>query len=137
MTTTRMILLILVLVALFISPMTVLSQEQDVKPMTKIVMLGTGTPHADPNRSGPCVAIVVNDAAYLVDMGPGVVRRASAAHQAGIQALVPRRLKHVFVTHLHTDHTLGYPDPFVFSRQFRSMHGVPPSAIGSQAGSAE
>ena len=42
-------------------------------------MLGTGTPVADPERSGPAVAVVVNDRAYLVDCGPGVVRRAAAA----------------------------------------------------------
>ena len=42
---------------------------------TKIVMLGTGTPVADPDRSGPAVAIVVKDSAYLIDTGPGVVRR--------------------------------------------------------------
>src|SRR6266567_2439701 len=49
----------------------------------QIVLLGTGTPNADPDRSGPSVAIVVNDTPYLVDFGPGVVRRASAAFQKG------------------------------------------------------
>src|SRR4051812_33890268 len=39
---------------------------------TQVVMLGTGTPLADPERSGPAVAIVVNGVAYLVDCGPGV-----------------------------------------------------------------
>ena len=42
---------------------------------TKIVLLGTGTPNADPDRSGPAVAVVVNGTPYLVDCGPGVVRR--------------------------------------------------------------
>jgi hypothetical protein len=46
---------------------------------TKVVLLGTGTPAATPDRSGPATAIVVSDTAYLVDFGPGVVRRASAA----------------------------------------------------------
>src|SRR6266567_3209996 len=46
---------------------------------TKIVLLGTGAPAPDPDHSGPATAIVVNDTAYLVDLGPGVVRRASAA----------------------------------------------------------
>ncbi|MBR0343784.1 MAG: hypothetical protein IJI03_00810 [Rudaea sp.] len=45
----------------------------------RIVMLGTGTPNADPDHSGPATAIVVGDQAYLVDFGPGVVRRAAAA----------------------------------------------------------
>lgn len=77
---------------------------------TKIVLLGTGAPAPDPDRSGPATAIVVNDTAYLVDLGPGVVRRANAAFLRGIQPLEPTRLKVAFITHLHSDHTLGYPD---------------------------
>jgi ribonuclease BN (tRNA processing enzyme) len=77
---------------------------------TKIVLLGTGAPAPDPDHSGPATAIVVNDTAYLVDLGPGVVRRASAAYMRGIAALEPTRLRVAFITHLHSDHTLGYPD---------------------------
>ena len=88
--------------------------------LTQVVVLGTGTPLADPERSGPAVAIVVNGAAYLVDCGPGVVRRAAAAEKAGIKALAVEKLKIVFITHLHSDHTLGYPDlifsPWVLER---------------------
>jgi ribonuclease BN (tRNA processing enzyme) len=78
---------------------------------TRIVMLGTGTPAPNPERSGPAVAIVVDDRAYLVDCGPGVVRRMAAAglrHQ--IAPLFPARPRHLFITHLHSDHTLGCPD---------------------------
>ncbi|MBI3476941.1 MAG: MBL fold metallo-hydrolase [Acidobacteria bacterium] len=86
----------------------------------QVVVLGTGTPLADPERSGPAVAVVVNGAAYLVDCGPGVVRRAAAAEKAGIKALAVDKLKIVFITHLHSDHTLGYPDlifsPWVLDR---------------------
>src|SRR5713226_3375716 len=78
---------------------------------TRIVLLGTGNPGPDPERSGPATAIVVNDAAYLVDFGPGVVRRASAAFRdKDIKALEPTKLRVAFVTHLHSDHTVGYPD---------------------------
>jgi ribonuclease BN (tRNA processing enzyme) len=88
---------------------------------TKLVLLGTGTPNAEPDRCGPALAIVVNDTAYLVDCGPGVVRQAAAAaKRMGIKALEPPRLKHLFVTHLHSDHTLGLPDlmltPWVLER---------------------
>jgi ribonuclease BN (tRNA processing enzyme) len=80
-------------------------------PRTRVVLLGTGTPGPDPDRSGPATAIVVDDVVYLVDFGPGVVRRASAAMRAkGIAALEPTRLRVAFVTHLHSDHTVGYPD---------------------------
>src|SRR5437762_364558 len=78
---------------------------------TIIVLLGTGNPEPLPDRSGPATAIVVNDTAYLVDFGPGVVRRASAAFlDKGIKALEPTKLRVAFVTHLHSDHTVGYPD---------------------------
>jgi ribonuclease Z len=80
-----------------------------------VVLLGTGTPAANPERSGPATAIVVNDTAYLVDFGPGVVRRASAAATSrAIPALQPTRLRVAFATHLHSDHTVGYPD-LIFS----------------------
>jgi ribonuclease BN (tRNA processing enzyme) len=88
---------------------------------TQVVMLGTGNPSADPERSGPAVAVVVNGRAYLIDCGPGVVRRAAAAEKNGIPALKAKELNIVFITHLHSDHTLGYPDlifsPWVLGRK--------------------
>jgi ribonuclease BN (tRNA processing enzyme) len=82
---------------------------------TRVVLLGTGTPAADPDRSGPATAVVVGETAYLVDLGPGVVRRAKAAAiERGVTALEPTNLRVAFVTHLHSDHTVGYPD-LIFS----------------------
>src|SRR5438552_16714548 len=78
---------------------------------TRVVLLGTGTPIPDPDRSGPATAIVVDDRAYLIDFGPGVVRRAEAAAlKREIPAVEPGNLKVAFVTHLHSDHTAGYSD---------------------------
>jgi ribonuclease BN (tRNA processing enzyme) len=77
---------------------------------TQVVLLGTGTPNADPERAGPSVAVVVNDTPYLIDFGPGVVRRAAAAFQKGVKGLKVDKLKTAFVTHLHSDHTVGYAD---------------------------
>src|SRR5690348_7600037 len=91
------------------------SQTSEPTAHTKVVLLGTGTPVPDPDRSGPATAIVVDDTAYLVDFGPGVVRRAeSAALKRGIPAVEPGNLKVAFVTHLHSDHTAGYSD-LIFS----------------------
>ncbi len=78
---------------------------------TRVVLLGTGIPVPDPDRSGPATVIVVDDSVYLVDFGPGVVRRAeSAALTRKIPAVEPGNLKVAFVTHLHSDHTAGYSD---------------------------
>ena len=82
---------------------------------TKIVLLGTGTPGADPDRSGPATAIVVDDVPYLVDFGPGVGRRAASAVAKGVNALRLSNLRVVFTTHLHADHTAGYPDLLITS----------------------
>ena len=87
------------------------AQQTPASTQTRVVLLGTGTPGPDPDRSGPATAIVVNDTAYLIDFGPGIVRRASAAASGkGIRALEPTNLRVAFVTHLHSDHTVGYPD---------------------------
>jgi len=85
---------------------------------TKIVMLGTGTPIPDPDRNGQAIAIVVDSVAYLFDAGVGVIRRASAAGKAGVSAFKapnPRaqpnpRFERIFITHLHSDHTMGLAD---------------------------
>lgn len=78
---------------------------------TKLVVLGTGTPNADPERSGPALAVVRGTRSYLVDAGPGIVRRASAAAaRHGISALEAPQLRTLFLTHLHSDHTVGLPD---------------------------
>jgi ribonuclease BN (tRNA processing enzyme) len=75
-----------------------------VRESTVVVLLGTGMPRPDPDASGPATAVVVGERVFLVDAGPGVERRLAAAHLPidGVTAL--------FVTHLHSDHTLGYPD---------------------------
>ncbi len=81
--------------------------------ITKVVLLGTGTPNPEPDRSGPAVAIVVNDTPYLVDFGPGVVRRAAAmspAYGGDMPALDIENLKVAFLSHLHSDHSAGLPD---------------------------
>ena len=90
----------------------VISAAQGSK--TQVVLLGTGTPNADPDRSGPAIAVVVNDTSYVVDSGPGVVRRAAAAAKKGIKGLAVEKLRRLFLTHLHSDHTVGLPD-FIFT----------------------
>ncbi len=81
---------------------------------THVILLGTGTPNADPARSGPAVAIVVDSNTYIIDAGPGIVRRAAAAKIPMTSLCI------AFLTHLHSDHTVGLPDlmlsPWVLGR---------------------
>lgn len=46
----------------------------------------------------------------IVLLGPGVIRRAAAAHEKGIAALDPINLTHAFATQLQFGHTAGCPD---------------------------
>src|SRR5712691_5991473 len=98
-------------------------ETKSSRSATQVVMLGTGTPRPDPNRSGPATAIVVNGTPYLVDFGAGVVRRAAAAYGKGVKAFGAGgvNIRTAFLTHMHSDHTVGYPDliftPWVMGRK--------------------
>jgi ribonuclease Z len=90
---------------------------------TKIVLLGTGNPNPSPFQSGCSVAIIVNDTPYIVDFGPGLIRQAAALspkYGGNIKGLDVKNIKRAFLTHLHSDHTTGYPDliltPWVMGR---------------------
>jgi ribonuclease BN (tRNA processing enzyme) len=69
-----------------------------------VVLLGTGMPAPDPDAWGPATAVVLEGKTFLFDAGVGVERQLAEAKLPvdGVTAL--------FVTHLHSDHTLGYPD---------------------------
>ena len=71
---------------------------------TEVVLLGTGTPNPDPKSQGPATAVVSNGRVFLFDAGVGVMRQIKAA---GFSISGPEA---VFITHLHSDHTLGYAD---------------------------
>lgn len=94
-----------------------------INAQTKVVLLGTGTPNADPEHSGGSVAIIVGTTSYIVDFGPGLVRQAakmSPEYGGEFEALDAKNLKTAFLTHLHSDHTVGFPDllltPWVLGR---------------------
>ncbi len=100
--------------------------------VSTVVLLGTGTPIPDPDRSGPAVAVVVGEVPYIVDFGPGVVRRVAAAHANGVAELEMGNLCRAFLTHLHSDHAAGYADliltPWVEGRaEALELYGPPGS----------
>src|SRR5678816_1227015 len=107
-------LVLLALMSASFRPTASQAEANRSSPTTQVVLLGTGTPGWDPDSSGPATAIVVNGTPYLIDFGPGVVRRAGAAYRKGVKALLPINLHVVFLTHRHVDHTVGYSD-LIFS----------------------
>jgi len=69
-----------------------------------VFTLGTGTPFPDPARQGPATAVTAGSMVLLFDAGSGVERQLRAA---GLPISGPTAL---FLTHLHSDHTLGLAD---------------------------
>jgi ribonuclease Z len=80
------------------------AMQSAAAPKTEVILLGTGTPFPDPEASGPATAILFQGRVFLFDAGAGVMRRIRAA---GLPINGPEA---AFITHLHSDHTLGYAD---------------------------
>jgi ribonuclease BN (tRNA processing enzyme) len=88
---------------------------------TKLILLGTGTPNLLLDRYQSSLAVIVDNSSFIVDCGGGTMQRISQArHEKNIEALAMTRLNHLFLTHLHPDHTAGLADfiiaPWVLSR---------------------
>lgn len=63
-----------------------------------VVLCGTGTPVADPDRAGPCTAILAGGHFFVVDTGP------SSMHRITLERLPRARLDGILLTHFHSDH---------------------------------
>ncbi len=103
---------------------------------TRVVVLGSGTPAPDPDRFGPAVVVLVDGTAYLFDAGAGVMRRWAAAQRRGVVPAGATSLRTAFVTHLHSDHTLGYPDLIltgwmIGNRAYRGLDVYGPAGLRS------
>jgi ribonuclease BN (tRNA processing enzyme) len=90
---------------------------------TKLVILGSGNPNPSPFQSGCSLAVIVHDTPYIVDFGPGLIRKAAAlspTYGGKLKGLEVKNIQRAFLTHLHSDHTTGYPDliltPWVIGR---------------------
>jgi ribonuclease Z len=81
--------------------------QREMLAKTKVVVLGTGTPIPDAHRAGPSIAVIHKGNAYLFDAGAGAVRQATIARYLyDIPSLYPSQICCVFLSHLHSDHTL-------------------------------
>ncbi len=88
---------------------------------TRVVLLGTGTPRTEADRAGMSTAVIVDDRPYIFDFGPGVGLRLSEGYRMGITGLAMSNVTRAFLTHMHSDHTLGLGSlmltPWMFGRE--------------------
>jgi len=77
---------------------------------TRLILLGTGGgPRPRKAVSATAQVIVVGDAAYVVDCGDGVARQLVSA------GVPPTSLRHIFITHQHSDHNADYGNLLLLS----------------------
>lgn len=78
---------------------------------TRVVVLGTGTPVPDARRAGASIAVIHRGRSYLFDVGAGAIQNAvRARYRHDIPSLYPSQVCCLFLTHLHSDHTLDYAE---------------------------
>ncbi len=89
--------------------------------MTRLLVLGSGTPNAEADRASSGIAIAVDGQPYLVDCGHSIVQRVVQARARDLIAWDTTALTRLFITHLHADHTVGLPDllftPWIHGRR--------------------
>jgi ribonuclease BN (tRNA processing enzyme) len=70
---------------------------------TRLIFLGTaGGPRPKTNASAPAQVLVINGTPYVVDCGNGVAR------QLALAGIPLPTVRHVFITHHHSDHNADY-----------------------------
>ena len=70
---------------------------------TRLILLGTaGGPRPQKTRAASAQVIISNNVAYVIDCGDGVARQLVSA---GVPLTV---LRHIFITHQHSDHNADY-----------------------------
>ena len=79
------------------------AQRRGQQPRTRLILLGTGGgPRPRKESSAAAQVIISNGAAYVVDCGDGVAR------QLAMASVPLTTLRHVFLTHQHSDHNADY-----------------------------
>src|SRR6185295_19500134 len=73
------------------------------QPDIKVTLLGTSTPNPLPDRFGPSTLVEAGSEKLVFDCGRGCTIRLC-------QMKIPLGSVKLFITHLHSDHTVGIPD---------------------------
>jgi ribonuclease Z len=89
----------------------------------RVTLLGTGSPEASPERSGPSTLVEVGDEKLIFDVGRGATVRLQ-------QAKVPLVNVTVFLTHLHSDHINGLGDLWSSSYMSPTFRDKPLKVFG-------
>jgi ribonuclease BN (tRNA processing enzyme) len=101
---------------------------------TVVLLLGTGFPRPLPNAFGPATAVLVGQRVFLFDAGAGVM------HQIAVAQLPLRGPEALFITHLHSDHTIGLPDlmltTWVMGRR-RAIPTIGPPGLAKMIGALD
>ncbi len=82
--------------------------------MTRLHVLGGGTPTPTPSRFGSAYVVEVAGEHLMFDCGP------AATHKLVKAGLAPTQIDYVFFTHHHFDHDIDYPC-FVLCRWDQSI----------------
>ncbi len=82
--------------------------ESDSQPGIRVTFLGTGTPAPNPRQFGQSILVEVGSTKLLFDCGRGCAHR---LWNLGHQKL--RDTSHLFLTHMHSDHTVGVADLYL------------------------
>jgi ribonuclease Z len=96
------------LLALFLGP--AVNAQTKADSDFKVTLLGTGTPIPIPDRFGPSTLVEAGNQKLLFDAGRGAtirLRQISATKGTG---MIMAKIDALFLTHYHSDHTLGIPD---------------------------
>jgi ribonuclease Z len=88
-----------------------------------VALCGAGSPLPDPDRSGPCVAVIAGRRLYVIDSGSGSSR--SLARMRLPQGHVAA----VFLTHFHSDHIDGLGE-LMLQRWVNGAHDSPMPVYG-------
>ncbi len=79
------------------------SRSEGQSSKTRLILLGTGGgPRPRKVNSASAQVIVANDTGYVIDCGNGVAR------QLAFAGVPLAKLRHVFITHHHSDHNADY-----------------------------
>lgn len=80
----------------------------------QITLLGTGNPRPNMERFGPSILVEAGPRRVLIDAGRGATQR---LFEIGARDLLVG-IDALFLTHLHSDHTVGIPDVWLTSWVF-------------------